>query len=79
MIYNSTKAQTRARWPVDPHVRRSREEIEEVYAGDIAAVLGFKESFTGDTLCDQHNPIVLENITFPEPVVSCGHRAQNNC
>lgn len=47
-----------------------REDIQEVYAGDIAAVLGFRETFTGDTLCDQANPIVLENITFPEPVIS---------
>ena len=47
-----------------------REEIDEVEAGDIGAVLGFKSSFTGDTLCDEVNQIVLENITFPEPVIS---------
>jgi elongation factor G len=47
-----------------------REDITEVYAGDIGAVLGLKESFTGDTLCDPQNPIVLENISFPEPVIS---------
>jgi len=47
-----------------------REDITEVQAGDIAAVLGLKESFTGDTLCDQHHPIVLESISFPEPVIS---------
>jgi elongation factor G len=47
-----------------------REDITEVYAGDIAAILGLKESFTGDTLCDQHHPVILENITFPEPVIS---------
>jgi elongation factor G len=47
-----------------------REEIEEVGAGDIGAVLGLKESFTGDTLCDESNPIVLESISFPEPVIS---------
>ena len=47
-----------------------REDITEVYAGDIGAVLGLKDSFTGDTLCDPHNPIVLESITFPEPVIS---------
>ncbi len=46
-----------------------REDITEVYAGDIAAVLGLKESFTGDTLCDQHHPVVLESIAFPEPVI----------
>jgi elongation factor G len=47
-----------------------REDIDEVYAGDIAAVLGLRDTFTGDTLCDQNHPIVLENITFPDPVIS---------
>ncbi len=47
-----------------------REEINEVYAGDIAATLGLKDSFTGDTLADPAHPIVLESITFPEPVIS---------
>ncbi|MGC1375308.1 MAG: elongation factor G [Anaerolineales bacterium] len=46
-----------------------REDVSEVVAGDIAAALGFKESSTGDTLCDTKN-IVLENITFPDPVIS---------
>jgi elongation factor G len=46
-----------------------REDITEVSAGDIGAVLGLKESFTGDTLCDPQNPILLESITFPEPVI----------
>ena len=47
-----------------------REEIDEILAGDIAAALGMKDTFTGDTLSDISNPILLENITFPEPVVS---------
>lgn len=46
-----------------------REDVEEVRAGDIAAVLGLKDTFTGDTLCD-NKKVVLENITFPEPVIS---------
>src|SRR5262245_40551498 len=46
-----------------------REEIKEVYAGDIAAMVGPKQSFTGDTICDPDNPIVLESIRFPEPVI----------
>ncbi|MFZ6020836.1 MAG: elongation factor G [Chloroflexota bacterium] len=46
-----------------------REDITEVYAGDIGAVLGFKDTFTGDTLCDPKNPILLESISFPEPVI----------
>ncbi len=47
-----------------------REEIASVSAGDIAAVIGLKSTFTGDTLCDPANPIVLESITFPEPVIT---------
>ncbi len=47
-----------------------REDVTEIKAGDIGAVLGLKESFTGDTLCDQHHPIILETIQFPEPVIS---------
>ncbi len=46
-----------------------REEIEEVGAGDIAAIVGLKESYTGDTLCDPAHPIILESIRFPEPVI----------
>lgn len=48
----------------------SREDVNEVYAGDIAAAIGFKEVTTGNTLCDEDNPIVLESISFPEPVIS---------
>ncbi|MEX2426307.1 MAG: elongation factor G [Thermomicrobiaceae bacterium] len=47
-----------------------REEVDEVHAGDICAVIGLKNTFTGDTLCDASYPIMLENITFPEPVIS---------
>jgi len=46
-----------------------REDITEVSAGDIGAVLGLKDSFTGDTLCDPQTPVVLESISFPEPVI----------
>lgn len=47
-----------------------REDVEEIHAGDIGAILGLKQSFTGDTLCDMNNPIVLETINFPDPVIS---------
>ncbi|MCA0352452.1 MAG: elongation factor G [Chloroflexi bacterium] len=47
-----------------------REEIKEVYAGDIAAVVGPKDTFTGDTICSPDDPVVLESIKFPEPVIS---------
>jgi len=46
-----------------------REEIDEVYAGDIAAIVGLKDTFTGDTLSDPEHPILLETISFPEPVI----------
>jgi len=48
----------------------SREEIDMVYSGDIAAAVGLKDTTTGDTLCDEKSPIVLETINFPEPVIS---------
>ena len=46
-----------------------REEIDIVYAGDIAAAVGLKDTFTGDTLSDPAHPIILESMTFPEPVI----------
>jgi elongation factor G len=46
-----------------------REEMEQVYAGDIGAIVGLKDSFTGDTLSDPDHPILLESISFPEPVI----------
>ena len=47
-----------------------RKEIDMVYAGDIAAIVGLKNTTTGDTLCDEKSPIILESINFPEPVIS---------
>ena len=47
-----------------------REEVDEVLAGDIAATVGLKNTRTGNTLCDETAPIVLEKIVFPEPVIS---------
>lgn len=47
-----------------------REEIKEAYAGEIVAVVGFKDTITGDTICDPDHPIVLEKISFPDPVIS---------
>ncbi len=48
----------------------SRNDIDEAYAGDIIAIVGLKDTTTGDTLCDEKNPIVLESMEFPEPVIS---------
>ena len=47
----------------------SRQEISEVYAGDIAAAVGLKDTTTGDTLCDEKNPVILESMDFPDPVI----------
>ncbi len=48
----------------------SREEIDTIYCGDIAAAVGLKDTATGDTLCDEKNPVILESMDFPEPVIS---------
>jgi elongation factor G len=69
-IYNSTKdKRERIGRLLQMHANR-REEIEEVYAGDIAAAIGLKDTRTGDTLCDPNVPIILEAMKFPEPVIS---------
>lgn len=47
----------------------ARKEITEVYSGDIAAAVGLKVTTTGDTLCDEDHPIILESMEFPEPVI----------
>jgi elongation factor G len=69
-IYNSSTGQKeRVGRLVRMHADK-REDIEEIVAGDIAAVVGIKNTTTGDTLCDPNNTVLLENITFPEPPVS---------
>jgi elongation factor G len=70
MVYNSTKERRERVGRLLRMYADRREDIDEIRAGDIGAILGLKESFTGDTLCDAGNPILLENITFPEPVIS---------
>jgi len=69
MVQNSTKGKRERIGRLIRMYADRREDITEVRAGDIGAVLGFKETFTGDTLCD-NKKVVLENITFPEPVIS---------
>jgi elongation factor G len=69
-VLNSSKGDTeRVSRLVLMHAN-DREEIKEISAGNICAVIGLKNTFTGDTLCDPSNPVVLESITFPEPVIS---------
>jgi elongation factor G len=69
-IYNSTKnVRERIGRLLRMHSNK-REEVKSVSAGDIAAAVGFKKTFTGDTLCPEDKPVVLESITFPQPVIS---------
>jgi len=69
-VYNSTKGvKERVGRLLKMHANK-REEIKEVYAGDIAAAVGLKNTFTGDTLCNNEFPVILESISFPEPVIS---------
>jgi elongation factor G len=68
-VYNSTSQKRERVGRLLRMYADRREDIEEVTAGDIGAVLGMKETFTGDTLCDAANAIVLETISFPEPVI----------
>jgi elongation factor G len=68
-IYNSSKDQKERIGRLLQLHANHREEIEQVGAGDIAAAVGLKNTFTGDTLCDESKPIVLESIVFPEPVI----------
>jgi elongation factor G len=69
-VYNSTKdVKERVGRLLKMHANK-REEIKEISAGDIAAVVGLKSTLTGDTLCDEKNPVILESIEFPEPVMA---------
>jgi elongation factor G len=70
MVYNSTKGKRERIGRLIRMYADRREDITEVLAGDIAAVLGLKETFTGDTLCEPSQPVILENISFPEPVIA---------
>jgi elongation factor G len=68
-VYNSTKGERERIGRILRMHANQREEIDAVYAGGIAAAVGLKRTFTGDTLSSQEQPVVLENITFPEPVI----------
>ena len=68
-VLNSTKKQKERIGRIVQMHANHREDIEEIYAGDIAAVVGLKNSTTGDTLCDEKAPIILESMNFPEPVI----------
>ena len=69
-VYNSTRGKRERIGRLLKMHANKREEIKEVYAGDIAAAVGLRTATTGDTLCDENHPIMLESIDFPEPVIS---------
>ena len=68
-VYNSSKDTTERIGRILKMHANKREEIKTVYAGDIAAAVGLKSTTTGDTLCDKENPVILEKMEFPEPVI----------
>jgi elongation factor G len=70
MVYNPIKQRKERIGRLLRMYADRREDITEVNAGDIGAVLGLKDTFTGETLCSTHKPVVLESITFPDPVIS---------
>ncbi len=69
-VYNSSKDNNERIGRILQMHANSRQDIETCYAGDIAAAVGLKNTTTGDTLCDKKNPIILESMEFPEPVIS---------
>ncbi|WP_443872848.1 elongation factor G [Mitsuokella multacida] len=69
-VYNSTKGKKERIGRILQMHANHRKEIERVYSGDIAAAVGLKDTTTGDTLCDEEHPIILESMVFPDPVIS---------
>src|SRR5947208_11911149 len=69
-VYNSTKGKRERIGRLLKMHANKREEIKEVYAGDIAAAVGLKTATTGDTLCDENHPNVLDATDFPDPVIA---------
>ncbi len=69
-VYNSTKGKKERIGRILQMHANNRKEIDVVYSGDIAAAVGLKDTTTGDTLCDENKPIILESMEFPDPVIS---------
>ena len=68
-VLNATKGKKERVGRILQMHANKREELDKVYSGDIAAAIGFKFSTTGDTICDEQNPVILESMEFPEPVI----------
>jgi len=69
-VYNATTGDRERVGRIVRMYANDREELQEVYAGDIGAAVGLRNTFTGHTLCDEDHPVLLESISFPEPVIS---------
>ncbi|MDU5273934.1 MAG: elongation factor G, partial [Finegoldia magna] len=69
-VYNSTKGKRERIGRILMMHANKREEIDKAYAGDIVAIIGLKDTTTGDTLCDMDSEVILENMEFPDPVIS---------
>ena len=68
-VYNSTKDKKERVGRILQMHANKRQELDKVYSGDIAAAVGFKVTTTGDTICDEQHPVILESMEFPEPVI----------
>ena len=68
-VLNATKGKKERVGRILQMHANKREELDKVYSGDIAAAIGFKFSTTGDTICDEQHPVILESMEFPEPVI----------
>ena len=69
-VYNSTKQKKERVGRILQMHANKREDLDKVYAGDIAAAVGFRLTSTGDTICDEEHPVILESMDFPEPVIN---------
>ena len=69
-VYNSSKGKKERVGRILQMHANKREDLDKVYAGDIAAAVGFKITTTGDTICDEEHPVILESMEFPEPVIN---------
>lgn len=69
-VYNSTKGKKERVGRILRMHANHREEVQEAYTGDIGGIVGLKDTTTGDTLCDEKHPIILEKMEFPDPVIS---------
>ena len=77
MVLNSTRDKRERIGRILRMHANKREELNEADAGNIYAAVGLRDTRTGDTLCDEKHPILLEKMIFPEPVISIAHRAQD--